>query len=89
MKYPGQIPFLTGELLLQLIGSLRHEVDNATVFGPTTDQRGAFAGRTSGRAARVAPVYPLTLVYLPRRSGVGTAAAHGTTSAPFQPQSFF
>ena len=38
MKHPGWISFLTGELLSQLIGSLRHEVGAAAVFGPTTDQ---------------------------------------------------
>jgi hypothetical protein len=32
------VPFLTDELFLQLIGSLRHEVGTAAVFGPTTDQ---------------------------------------------------
>ena len=38
MKHPGLIPFLTDELFSQLIGSLRHEVFIAAVFGPTTDQ---------------------------------------------------
>ena len=37
MKHPGQIPFLTGELLSQ-IGSPRHEVGTTAVFGPTADQ---------------------------------------------------
>ena len=38
MKHPGQIPFLTGELLSQPIGSLPHEVGSAAFFGPTKDQ---------------------------------------------------
>ena len=34
----SRVSFLMGELFLQLIGSLRHEVGTAAVFGPTTDQ---------------------------------------------------